>query len=331
MKKVWLVLFALSLSVILINSCGSDRTDMGTNSTSMQPSASTTAPTSGDITPSSADALVAKFKVDSTTGSLATEFTFDSSPSTGNIAGRIWDFADGTTIHSGKIVTHKFENIGTYNVKLRVKGSGGAVDYASRKITVLLNSPPIAKFTVDPPSGDIRTRFHFDASASSDAEGRIASYRWDFGDGSPGGRGQQVDHAYQKEGNYSVTLTVKDIKGQPDTATVPVKVETGGGGACRGALMPASPDSLSCGGFVGQLVCVASISGNVMTTSPAVVRCPGKCGEFRRDHEGGLMQFAGSIARLDGTRVTLNYGRLPSSSHPRAGETLRAIWIGHCH
>jgi PKD repeat protein len=49
----------------------------------------------------------------------------------------------------------------------------------------------------------------FDASASTDPDGALASYRWDFGDGSTGD-GAKVDHVFAESGTYRVTLTVTD-------------------------------------------------------------------------------------------------------------------------
>lgn len=70
------------------------------------------------------------------------------------------------------------------------------------------NKAPIANFssTVD------RLSVSFDGSSSSDADGTVASWRWDFGDGASGS-GAKLSHVYAKPGAYPVTLTVKDDKG----------------------------------------------------------------------------------------------------------------------
>jgi PKD repeat protein len=53
----------------------------------------------------------------------------------------------------------------------------------------------------------------FDGSGSSDADGTVASYAWDFGDGTAAGTGQKVSHTYEKAGAYTVRLTVTDDAG----------------------------------------------------------------------------------------------------------------------
>ncbi|MDV7396117.1 PKD domain-containing protein, partial [Arthrospira platensis SPKY1] len=45
------------------------------------------------------------------------------------------------------------------------------------------NQPPVASLTASPLVGDPPMLVQFDASASSDADGQIVRYDWDFGDG----------------------------------------------------------------------------------------------------------------------------------------------------
>ena len=47
----------------------------------------------------------------------------------------------------------------------------------------------------------------------------IASWQWDFGDGTPNGTTGAPVHQYTIPGNYTVTLTVADHAGQPSTCT----------------------------------------------------------------------------------------------------------------
>jgi uncharacterized delta-60 repeat protein len=58
----------------------------------------------------------------------------------------------------------------------------------------------------------------FDGSGSSDVDGTVASYSWDFGDGTSAA-GATPTHTYAKDGTYTVRLTVTDDKGVPGTTT----------------------------------------------------------------------------------------------------------------
>jgi PKD repeat protein len=59
----------------------------------------------------------------------------------------------------------------------------------------------------------------FDASRSFDADGSLASFAWDFGDGATGS-GSRAQHAYAVPGDYTVTLTVTDADGATATDSV---------------------------------------------------------------------------------------------------------------
>lgn len=63
----------------------------------------------------------------------------------------------------------------------------------------------------------------FDASESTDPEGRALTYAWDFGDGTSGA-GVQVDHSYAEQGRYNVSLSVTDAGGLSDAETQTVTV-----------------------------------------------------------------------------------------------------------
>ena len=74
------------------------------------------------------------------------------------------------------------------------------------------NSAPVADFTANLTDGTLPLAISFDANGSSDADGNIASYTWDFGDGELAS-GVLVDHTFDAIGNFEVTLTVTDNDG----------------------------------------------------------------------------------------------------------------------
>jgi len=77
---------------------------------------------------------------------------------------------------------------------------------------------PVGSFTFDPASPEVDETVTFDASNSSDRNGNIVSYEWDYGDQTTGS-GVNSTHAYSSEGIYTVTLTIIDNDGIADIAT----------------------------------------------------------------------------------------------------------------
>lgn len=86
------------------------------------------------------------------------------------------------------------------------------------------NQLPIASFVSDPVTGTAPLTVTFDASASSDPDGSIISYTWDFGDGSTGA-GVVVSHAYTLTGTYLAALIVTDTYNTSSTHSSSVFVD----------------------------------------------------------------------------------------------------------
>jgi len=83
------------------------------------------------------------------------------------------------------------------------------------------NVPPAAAFTTSA-SGLTAS---FDGSGSTDRDGSVVSYAWDFGDGSTGA-GALPQHTYAAGGTFPVTLAVTDDKGANGSVSNPVTVTT---------------------------------------------------------------------------------------------------------
>jgi PKD repeat protein len=64
----------------------------------------------------------------------------------------------------------------------------------------------------------------FNGNHSSDPDGTIVSYAWNFGDGGTA-NGANVSHTYNAVGSYNVVLTVVDDDGLSDTSTYTVLIE----------------------------------------------------------------------------------------------------------
>jgi PKD repeat protein len=140
----------------------------------------------------------------------------DSYDPDGSIVSYFWDFGDGAGA-TGGIVTHSYADDGHYTVTLTVTDDDDATDAATSTKTVL-NSLPEASFTESSETAYAGEIIHFNASDSSDPDGSVVSYFWDFGDGT-NSTGIIVDHAYGTNGTYTVTLTVTDDDGASDSAS----------------------------------------------------------------------------------------------------------------
>lgn len=165
------------------------------------------------------EAPVAKFTCPAS-AQMEKPVVFDAYQSTvrsGNILQWNWDFGDGT-YGEGEKVEHTYAESGYYVVKLTISSDSKTdCNKTSNQKTININGPPVAKATSD---GLKRTEKNerlvgvnqivtFNGSSSRDADGVIASYNWEFGDGSKAS-GVLARHQYKKGGHYKVVLSVTD-------------------------------------------------------------------------------------------------------------------------
>ena len=162
-------------------------------------------------------------------------WSFDASPSSdedGTITQYDWDFGDGTPVQSlgAPTVLHEYQTEGTFNVTLTVTDNEGATAALTKQIVVSFaqNQAPQASFTATEDSKTVDdATWNFDGLGSSDIDGSIAGYQWDYGDGSPidATSGANAQHVYTSAGSYNVTLTVTDNNGETDSVTQTINVE----------------------------------------------------------------------------------------------------------
>jgi alpha-galactosidase len=134
---------------------------------------------------------------------------FDASSSLdvdGTMVSYTWDFGDGST-GSRVVAIHAYPRSGRYSVVLTVVDNNQASDAATSEIVA--NNPPSAAFSIILETTSPGVSMRFDASTSTDWDGTIVAYRWDFGDGQTAA-GMTLVHEYPAYGTYTVRLVVTD-------------------------------------------------------------------------------------------------------------------------
>ena len=133
----------------------------------------------------------------------------------GSIVTYAWDFGDGSMSATAN-PSHTYVAAGTYNVSLTVTDDAGDSTSDATTATIeanFVNEPPTADAN-GPYAGFVGDTVVFDGSASTDADGAVVRYDWDFGDGIVAAdAGPVPTHVYAAAGQFTVTLTVTDDLG----------------------------------------------------------------------------------------------------------------------
>lgn len=121
----------------------------------------------------------------------------------------LWDFGNGatSTLQNPSTV---YTQPGVYAVTLTVNGPGGSAS-VTRNAFITIFTSPSADFSVNLSSACELETFSF-TNASTQGSGSIVSHFWDFGDGDSSNT-QSPTHAYNVDGNKSVSLRIKDANG----------------------------------------------------------------------------------------------------------------------
>jgi PKD domain. len=163
--------------------------------------------------------------------------TLDASPSSDpdrDITSYDWVLNESIT-KSGSVVETTVQDYGTYEATLTVEDSVGNTSTITKEINVTAVPEPEIEYTPSTPTTS--DSIQFDASSSSDPDGSIQEYVWEFGDGDQA-TGETAENMYSNPGDYEVMLTVRDDTGNIESVTTPITVleETGttGGGDSSG-------------------------------------------------------------------------------------------------
>ncbi len=139
-----------------------------------------------------------------------------------------WSSSRDGSIGTGLTLTTSSLSVGTHTITFTATDSGGRSSTASTTLVVTMstvNVPPLARLT-GPGSGQAGDTLTFDGSTSTDTDGTIASWRFDFGDGSMPVSSTMTTaaHVFATAGTFTVTLTVTDNRGATGTATLQVVI-----------------------------------------------------------------------------------------------------------
>ena len=151
---------------------------------------------------------------------VGTDMKFDATASYadgGEISEYTWNFGDGQS-GEGINISHRFEKAGIYNVGLTVKSPDLAVQCQSNTSwhVVTVNAAPMANAGGDR-AATVNRMVELSGTQSTDEDGGITAYHWNFGDGSLA-NGLDVRHAWREPGQYTVKLTVTDDTDLPNNS-----------------------------------------------------------------------------------------------------------------
>ena len=127
------------------------------------------------------------------------------------------------------------------------------------------NLAPEAVASASPTAGVVPLTVSFDGSGSSDADGTIVSYTWNFGDGASAS-GMTVSHTYTTPGGYTARLTVTDNQGTSASSTVIITVNSN---------VPNAPSSLTATAISTSQINLAWTDNSANEDGFKIERCTG--------------------------------------------------------
>ncbi len=166
---------------------------------------------------------------------------------TGNQPTGVAASPDSSHLYVANYVSPPSTNVSAYDIAAdgtlsSITGSpfaSGGVGPDFQSVAITPNQPPVASFTVG--AAEAGSPASFDASASTDLDGTVATYDWDFGDGNilPDG-GPTPTHTYASAADYDVIVALIDNEGCSTRI-----VYTGQTASCNGSAVAEQTRSVS--------------------------------------------------------------------------------------
>ena len=133
------------------------------------------------------------------------------------------------------------------------------------------NQSPVAAVSSLPASGLAPLNVAFDGSGSSDADGSIVAYAWNFGDGGTA-TGITTNHIYTTPGSFIARLTVTDNLGANNSITTTIQVN---------ANLPSAPSNLMASAVSRSQINLAWTDSATNENGFKIERCAGAtCSNF---------------------------------------------------
>lgn len=121
-----------------------------------------------------------------------------------------WNFGDGnTSTLQNPVNTYRK---GKFNVSLTATNAYGSIT-KTETYYIYIGKFPIVSFNYAPTTIQINDTVSYDASGSTDPDGTITNYQWNFGDSnitSMAGPASSITHIFNQSQVYNVTLTITD-------------------------------------------------------------------------------------------------------------------------
>jgi len=140
--------------------------------------------------------------------------TFDASSSGPDQLITSYEWSIGGQQAAGETVQTTFDEIDNYTVALTVTGENGLSDTTEQLIPVS-GQVPTAAIEYTPSEPTPNETVTFSAAPSTDPDGEIVSYQWLIGTESRSG--EQIEHTFDRAGEFHVQLTIEDETGKTDT------------------------------------------------------------------------------------------------------------------
>lgn len=145
------------------------------------------------------------------------QFTNQSTISSGSISQYIWNFGDGSPLSFAVNPVHTYNNVSSFTAKLIAISDSGCADSTVKQISVA--ALPVISFSPTPDYGSPPLTVSVQNTTSGSN-----TYLWNFGDGSPLQTGANPSHVYTDTGSFTITVIVTNSSGCSDSLSKTVDV-----------------------------------------------------------------------------------------------------------